>query len=329
MKLLRLSLENFRGAPNGTWSFTGADGAPLATVIVTGPAASGKTSFLEAIVALKESVGSYDSPPWGKRLLRRGVTKGRIEGTWLLNAAEMARADLAQSTVTTALELGHEGPVELAEPGLRALFQKYDRDPAHGKFEYFPANRGLGSSGLTPQRGPEHEARLRLGKDSGKYGSTRRALVDLALSDGVRAVEEARARGILLRGEQRDSLAPYRKDLARLCPELRLIGVTKAGNDHDLLFERADGAELGLDDLAESERQALLFCATFRWLGLSHSVVLIDEPELHQHADAQSHFVRALGDMGVDNQLFLATGSIELTQAATDPVIRIEARPRS
>src|SRR3954468_15356408 len=84
MKLTRLVLENFRGAPSGNWSFTGPDGAPLDTVIVTGPASSGKTAFLEAIAALKESVGAYDMPPATRRLLRRGASAGKVEGTWQL-----------------------------------------------------------------------------------------------------------------------------------------------------------------------------------------------------------------------------------------------------
>ena len=93
MKLLRLSLENYRGAPNGAYAFTRPEsGAPLDVVYVTGAPSSGKTTFLEAIAALKESVGAYGSPPDPARLLRRGVTSGRIEGTWLLSPAEMELA---------------------------------------------------------------------------------------------------------------------------------------------------------------------------------------------------------------------------------------------
>src|SRR5262245_46556093 len=107
MKLLRLSLDNFRGAPNGEWSFTHpTTGAPLDVIYVTGPAASGKTTFLEAIISLKESVGAYGVPPDPERLLRRGAKSGRIEGTWQLTAEEMARAEVAQTTVSARLDLG-------------------------------------------------------------------------------------------------------------------------------------------------------------------------------------------------------------------------------
>jgi hypothetical protein len=324
MKITRLLMENFRGAPDGAWSFTGPEGAPLDTVIVTGPPSSGKTAFLEAIAALKESVGAYDMPPITKRLLRRGAAAGRLEGTWRLTPEETARAGVDQSTVTTALDLGGDGPAELAGPGLRALFKAYDHDPAHGKLEYFPANRSVCSPAGARPRSVEEEASLRPGKAPEKYAPLRRALVDLGLSDGVKAIEEAAARGLLLRSDQRDSLGPYRRALADLCPGIRLVGVEAIGGGHDLVFERADGGRLTLDDLSESEKQAFLFCATFLRIGLSHSIVLVDEPELHLHTDRQLAFVRALGRLGVDNQIFLATGSLEIAGAAQGNVVRLE-----
>ena len=90
----------------------------------------------------------------------------------------------------------------------------------------------------------------------------------------------------------------------------------------------ADGhaARAWLDDLSESEKQAFLFCVTFRTLGLSRSIVLVDEPELHLHADAHASFVQALGRLGVDNQIFVATGSLEITRVA-EQVIRLGPKP--
>lgn len=317
MKLTRLELENFRGAPNGAWSFIGPDGAPLDTIYITGPESSGKTSFLEAIVALKESVGAYDMPPLTRRLLRKGTTTGKVEGTWQLSADEVARAGLDDSAVTTTLDLGGEEPMKLADPGLRDLFQAYSHDPAQGKFEYFPAGRVLGNPNARIPRGAAQEGRLRLSQHPDKYAPCVRDLVDLALSDGIDALEKAADRGILLRSDRRDSLAPYRRDLAELAPRIRLGGVEKTEDGHDLFFERPDGTRLTTGELSSSEKQALLFATTFRRIGLSRSIVLIDQPEAHLHVEAQLRFVRALERFGVDNQLFLATGSPEVTRLAT------------
>lgn len=317
MKLVRLTLESFRGAPDGAYAFTSpSDGAPLDTVYVTGAASSGKTAFLEAIAALKESVGAYGLPPNPARLLRRGAKAGRIEGTWQLSPAERERAETRQATCTAALELGEGVVPALADPGLRQLFAAYSHDPAQGKLEYFPANRRLSGRETARPAPVAREAALRLGSSPDKYASIPRALIELALADGVEAVEAATARGVLLKGDLRDSLAPYRRDLAELAPGIRLLGVRHGGDGPELVFERADGARLALDELSDSERQAVLFCVTFRRIGLSRSIVLIDQPELYLHADAQLRFARALGLLGTDNQMFLATGSLEITRTA-------------
>ncbi len=316
MKLLSLTLTNVGGAPNGSYPLTRPGDAPLDLVYVTGPASSGKTAFLEAIVALKESVGAYGAPPNAAKLLRRGARTGRIEGTWLLSAAEMTRAETKQATWTTALDLGSEGVPPFADPALREIFGGYSDDPERGKLEYFPSNRRLAERHSTKPPSLDAEAELRPSSDPGKYAFLEAALVDLALSDGLAAVEQAMARGILLRSDQRDSLAPYRKDIAELAPSIRLVGVDTSGREPLLLFERRDGAQLHLHELSDSEKQAVLFAVTFRRIGLSHSIVLVDQPELYLHPDLQTRFVHALGRLGVDNQIFLATGSPEVMRTA-------------
>ncbi len=325
MKLLRLVLENFRGAPNGTHSFVHpSTSAPVDTVLITGPASSGKTSFLEAIAALKESVGAWGAPADPARLVRRGAKAGRIEGTWLLSPSEMERAGAKQEAVVTRLELGADAARPEPDVGLRELFTAYDHDPAHGKLEYFPSNRRLAPRAGEKPRDLAGEARLRLGSSPTKYASIKRALVDLALRDGVNTLEDAASRGLLFRSDQRDSLLPYKRALATMLPHLRLLGVEMEGDAPELRFERDDGARLGLDDLSDSEQQAVLFVATFRRIGLSHSIVLVDQPELCLHADAQLGFVRAIEGLGVNNQIFLATGSPEITRtAAAHQIIRI------
>jgi predicted ATP-dependent endonuclease of OLD family len=52
--------------------------------------------------------------------------------------------------------------------------------------------------------------------------------------------------------------------------------------------------------------------------------VLVDQPELYLHSDVQLGFVHALGRLGVDNQLFLATGSPEITRTAQGNVIQLD-----
>jgi hypothetical protein len=329
MKLTRILLDNVRGAPSGEHALTHpTTGAPLDTVYVTGPASSGKTTFLEAIAALKESVGAYGYPPDPARLLRRGALRGRIEGTWLLTPEEAQVAEVREPTITTSLDLGPDVPPSLADAGIRTIFERYSHDPTEGKFEYFPSDRRLGPGEGALPPSPSLEASTRLRKGPEKFGFLRRALVDLALRDGIETVREATERGILFKSDTRDSLAPYRLKMAALAPEVRLVGVDASGHRPEIVFEKRDGARLTLAELSDGEQQAFLFAATFQWLGLSRSVVLVDQPELSIHADAQLDFARALTRMGEGNQVFFATGSREVVRtAAPHEIIDLGKRP--
>jgi hypothetical protein len=319
MKLLHLTVRNFRGAPDGTYPFGHpSTGKPQDRILITGGPASGKTSLLGAIAALKEFVGGYGPPPDPARLRRAGATEGTIAAAWLLTDEEAARAGVAGTTCTTEVSL-ENGPAPLFDPGLRALFGSYSLEPTRGKFELFPANRRL-SLDPVPTRLPSSDlgaARLRLSTSPGKYAGVRQTLIELALADAMHAAESLAAKGLVTRWEQRDSLAPVKRSLPALAPWLRLTSVRPRDGVYCVQLQRADGAEIELEDLSESEQQALLFCVVFDRLGLNHSVVLIDQPELFIHPDQQAHFLRALEGLGVDNQIVAATSSAELLAAAS------------
>src|SRR5262249_26622475 len=155
------------------------------------------------------------------------------------------------------------GPAPLFDPGVRELFGAYSTDPADGKVELFPANRRISLAPVTSRVPPSELAakRLRLSKDPAKYAALQRALIELALRDAMGASERLAARGLIARWEQPDSLAPIKRSLATLAPWLRLCGVEQRGSLCQLRFLRSDGVEVALEDLSDSEQQALLFSA--------------------------------------------------------------------
>ncbi|WP_437606066.1 AAA family ATPase [Sorangium sp. So ce834] len=312
MKLLDLEVENFLGLPDGRYAFTHpTTGAPLPLVLVGGGPSSGKTSLLEAIIALKESVGSYHVLPEPSRLLRSGKRSGQVRGRWLLSPEEMAKAGLSEPTFTAALELGG-GEVRAPEPALEALFSAYTRDPAAWKAEYFPCDRRLVPRvGLAPP-GEADGGRLRLTRRPDKYAGLEQVLMQLAVEDGLQAMAHVKESGILLRGDQRDSLAPYKAAVAALCPWLRLSGVEPRGGAAALWFERDNGARVELYSLSHGEQQAVLFALVHVFLGLRRALVLIDAPEAHIHPSEQSRLLHALAGLGEDHQIIAATGSSEL-----------------
>ena len=317
MKLLRLTVEKVRGIPDGAHRFAAAaSGLPLGQVLLTGAPASGKTSLLEVITAVKEATGSYGAPLMPTRFLRPGAAQARVEATWLLTEAEAQRARLQGTQHTSVWEIGESGARIQAEAHLRQLFAGYSRDPGQGKFEYFPANRRLLGAATRPPSASSPsdaaEGRLRLTRDPDKYAGLRRLFHDLTLADAARLSQLLDTQGIALRTQQPDALAPFKEAIAALLPDLRLASVELGERATRVWFQRRDGARVELDELSDSEQQALLFAVTFRRLGLNHSVILIDTPELHLHPRRVAPFFGRLVELGRDNQIIAATTSAEL-----------------
>lgn len=334
MKLLNISLHAVRGVPDGEYAFVApVGGAPLDVVLITGAPSSGKTSLLEAIATVKEAAGGYGPPPKAPRMLRAGATSGRIEATWILSPSERARGGIAEGICTTTWKFSKGESRAEVSPRFEDMLANYSRDPEHGKFEYFAANRSLLGG---PSRAPAgaspaaHEGRLRLTKDPGKYAGLRRVLCDLALADAGRVARLVAVRGLATRGSHEDGLAPYKDVIAAVLPDLRLAGVELRDDGSSVVrFVRRDRAVVELEDLSESEQQGVLFALAFHRFGLNHSIVLIDGPELHQSPTQHVRFLQSLVALGNDNQIIAATSSTEiLSAAAAGQVINLSRAAR-
>ena len=322
MKLVRLKLANVGAIVDGEYALVDRrTGRPLDVVIVTGGPASGRTTFLEAIIAAKEGVGAYGPPPDGSRLLRSGASSGRIEATWWLSAQEVERAGLREPAARTVLELRSEGRARSRhDPRLETLFASYSHDSSLGKVDYFPDNRQLVVASWRPMAPPlseQAEAKARLGRDPDKYAPVIRVFVDLAIEQGLRANAALAERGIALRLSAPDAFGPLRAAIARILPDVRFASVDARDGAPQVLFERRDGSHVRLDRLSAFEQQGVLFAVSFWRIGLEHSLVLVDEPELHVHPREHARFLRAIVGLGTDNQVIVATGSEAIVQEAT------------
>ena len=100
-------------------------------------------------------------------------------------------------------------------------------------------------------------------------------------------------------------------------PELRLRGaqLDDAGVPC-LVFDRPGGTTVDVHHLSESQKQIFLLVATVLRLQLSHSIILLDAPELHLHAAVQSRLLPALLPLGHGNQWIVASGSSEILKGA-------------
>jgi hypothetical protein len=333
MRLLRIQTEAFRGLPNRTYDFAHpGTGAPQDVVIITGEPGSGKTSLLEAIVAAKEDVGPYGPTRALGSCVRAGARTARVHATWVLSPAERARAGLGDAVVTTTSVFGDgEPPVAPHPDKLRALFAEHSCAPGKGKVEYFHAGRSLaagrGVSSGTDTAAPAAEVRLRLTTSNEKYRAVRAYLVAACLADAAKAAETLLASGVVLGAGSLPHRAEIQQALRPLLRDRTFEGIEPAARGYRLRFRCRSGELLDLDDLSATEQQAVLFAATFRHLGLEHSLVLIDEPELHVHAAHRVRFLQAVVGLGRDNQIVAATGAAELVSAALPAQVLDLSRP--
>lgn len=297
MKLLRATFLSIRGLPDLTWDLgrAGTDTAhPIA--VVSGPPASGKTRVLEAIMAAKEVLGSYGPPPDADAWIRPGDRTAKIELTFVLDEDERRVAGKAPAIVRGEAMFGSQGVRAEVDEGIVDLLERYEHTPAKPKWDYVPAARSVPLLGAPHGTSAIEQRALRLKRDPRKYAFVPRFLAEAAHDGAARARFEA--------------------GLTRLAPALQFVGVTS--DEPTGAFASRGQKPVGIDELAQSEQDAVIFAATAALVRMERSVWLVDRPESSTDERMASGFVAALGSIAEDVQLVVASSSPSLL-AAVDP----------
>jgi hypothetical protein len=292
MKIQRATFHGVQGVPDLTLDLTDArTGVPRALVVVTGPSASGKTRMLEALIAAKEAIRPYGLMTPGAQWIG-AASAAKVAITFYLDEAEREFAGTSSPTLEGEVIFLPERANAEADDGLRAVLGRYSHNPAYGKVDYFPAERRIPTFPPFPGLGPAEQRVLRLTRDPRKYGSV---LPFLRTLDHDVARRER-----------------FVASLAALSPTCRYVP-DPSGEAIPRCFSSRGGASVTATQLSQSEADAVIFAATAAAIGLDHSLVFIDRPDLHT-ADL-ARFAAGLASLGQDNQLFLA-GRPELVTAA-------------
>lgn len=342
MKLLDIEISGVRGAPDGKYELAKRDGAPHPLTVVTGPDGCGKTSLLEAIVIAKEVVGNYGLPVLAPQVLRQGGSSATLIARWLLTdtehaalrASEEPEAEVPQE-VTTHISVEEELCLAKCDAvdarALGQVFGTYRASSEHSKLEYFPARRHIHSELWREHPGDldrVREAVLRVSKDASKYGFVRTWFFDLVVAEGMRMQEILATEGMLVPSEDLDLLAPFKRALATLSQSIRLQHVEAGKGDRTRVwFVRRSGGVVELQDLSDSETQAVIFAATFIRQGLEHSMVLVDRPELFIEPERQASFLQAIIELAPDNQIIAATNSPALASHPKAHILDLSPSP--
>jgi hypothetical protein len=130
--------------------------------------------------------------------------------------------------------------------------------------------------------------------------------------------------GNIVTGPGKKYIKDLEKRFAELFPGTQFRGTVPregvsapSAKDFYFLLEREDRL-YDLAEMASGEQAVFSLLYDFVRLNIAHSVVLIDELELHLHAPAQQALYAALPKLGADCQFFITTHSDYLTAIIPD-----------
>ncbi len=304
MKIARLEVESFRGAPDGAYDFT-RDGRAQQVVALTGAPRGGRSSVLGAVVAAREAVAPTRGLPPVASLLRRGARGGRIEVTWELEPSEAEVARTSDTLAATRVLLSGDRATVDAPAGLRRLFGRFDLGDDVAKVELIPEDLSTEAARTLPG-----EAALRAQRTSArpdKYAWAPAALARTMLAEAVAVRERLREEGVVVEGAGTGALERYRTALLGVVPTLRLGSLCDTGDGPEPTFASAAWAEgRTWDALSGSERRAAALAVAAVHLGLSRSLLLWDSPDRAFGPRTYAEVVEGLRSVLVDAQLVIA-----------------------
>lgn len=305
MKIVRATFLGIRGVADGTYDLTHpVTGAPNSLVLVTGAEASGKTSFLEAILAAKEAIGAYGPMSPGATWIASGGIIAKIMLSFALDEEERQYVGTAESIIDGEATFLPERVRRDADEGLVALLARYEHVPSSGKVEYFPSSRRISPLGPFHGISAVEQRMHRASKEITKYGFIVRFLRDLT--------------------PQSPAQKAFAQHLERLSPTCRYVSC-EPSSGLPRCFSTRTSASATMSELSETEQHSVIFAATAVATGLSKSLILVDRPEASTSPGRAAAFVEALTMLGDDNQIIMASASHEILAVVPKTnVIRLE-----
>lgn len=113
--------------------------------------------------------------------------------------------------------------------------------------------------------------------------------------------------------EYRDPFDTYKATVQSLLPHLRFL---QASIQPARMEFESWGVRVPFESLSPGEKEVAFVTAMIQWFQLRQGLLLIDEPELHLHADLTRSWLRFLRDSIDDGQLWVASHSYESVEVA-------------
>lgn len=296
MKVSRLALRGVAALPDLERDLISpSTGRPHDLVVITGPAASGKTRLCELMLAVLEAVGGYHGIVHAADWYSDADRGARAElDLWLDDGRDPSGGGGQAPTSRVVVDFTARGISSMVDRQVARQLARYDHDPAHGKREYFPEGRQRAWAARSDGLAAPEQSLLRSTKDPQKYSFVPRFLAELRTNPAHRKAFASR--------------------LELLSPTVRFTPAAR-GADPTACFTNGSRIGVSYEELSSSEADAVLIAATAVMIGLNHSIVFLDRPELYVAPHRLAAWMQSLLQLGANNQWFVATSDEALASA--------------
>jgi predicted ATPase len=317
MKITELEIKNFRSLKNVHMT-----NIPD-IVVLAGPNGVGKSSVLEAILCLKETLGSYYGGWQKKGVVCVDAPFAEISIKFKMYPEESAYLGIVSGACPLTDELN--GYIKIGKDGrqieskcdqsLNTLLNLYDRlnYPDVGIFEYLYANRLLRNKDLFNVNlggfSTDEEKSKRIFAQEKKFDQTKDYLAQLKLKD-LQTVQRKilESTNALSKEEMPDSLKPIKAIFNTLFAPKNFSDVDLSVSPVMFLIQTPEG-QIDIDDLSSGEKEILSVFTNLHKLKLNNSIILFDEPDLHLNQEIDKKIVNILKNLGKSNQFWITTHS--------------------
>ena len=354
MKIKKITLRNYKKfMQSKTISFTDSEGNVNEKTLLVGNNGTGKSSILQAIVMLltKAVRQNFDTekldwPGFEYKNLKTGRQQLKIEAEILFNDKEIETTrKYAQQLIDSGVKLGgiptelnnvkiywdYETSKSIAR-GNRKVFYQFSGYQYAKRLVHFTPNKDTLFENIgniywyTEQRNSHNITNLEENEDT-QLDDIRNFLASAytfhtALKDGTRKIKEG----------EFDFYEKLKTIYEKVFPSRKLVGASPRFDIYEKApapnFYLYDGhSDYEISGMSAGERAIFPILMDFARWNINNSIIIIDELELHLHPPLQQTLVRALLQMGKNNQFIFTSHSnsvISMFDEAENQIIRLQ-----